>query len=334
MQRMISQDFAVVLQSNRADYNARYAEARRQNPDLDSNVFSRFLGEVADPLVQEVARRRPERIVEMVDAVYDAGLELIGQKLAGPASGARWIEEGWKRLVVPAATLLCESPNRALGSVSNAIYLLSTTPGARPREWIQRMEELAPKCSDLASYLKAGQVAAWKAGLAHFRQSALRAAGALPESVVLEVLGAPGGATWEDLRRELELSPWYNPADPKPRRALQVVGQAGAFRGFGGAFSVPPEVVAAEEHFLVRSGEECWLLTADLFGATFHRATLEEYERKRKESEVWIKDGQVRWQDKSFEVPWPGGVTSAAINRHTLAVTSAYTHQVVLMTLD
>src|SRR5262249_1631555 len=119
--------------------------------------------------------------------------------------------------------------------------------------------------------------------------------------------------------------------------APRIVAQAGAFRGFGGLFIEPPSVAATGSHFLARSGGECWLLTADAFGATFHRATVGEFEAASPESRMPVGlhfDGsRVAIDGARFEFPAIGEFTSAAANSTTLAITSRFTHSVVLVAL-
>ena len=176
------------------------------------------------------------------------------------------------------APLVAGAPDRILGAVSNALHNLATTPGARPEDWLTALERLGPECKDPDTLLRLGQVAGWKAGLAHFRASALAAADALPNSLALAAVGAPASGEWSEVRKRLLADPWFDPATPAVATAqtkrLRVMTQAGAFRGFGGLFPEPPRVAGTGDHFLVRSGEECWLLTADLFGATFHRSSI------------------------------------------------------------
>ena len=113
--------------------------------------------------------------------------------------------------------------------------------------------------------------------------------------------------------------------------------QTGAFRGFGGVFIEPPRVALAVEHFLVRSGEESWLLTADIFGATFHRTSLTDFESAVQHTKLpaglRVADSKVVWEDERFEIPSLGKFTSSAANATTLALTSELTHSVVLIAL-
>src|SRR5882724_9945856 len=97
----ISEALASVLRSGRSEFNAQFAEARRLYPTLDGAVFLDFLRTEVDPLVRAVEKIKPDSIAEVAMAAYEAALELVGQKLAGPGIRNRVIEEGWRR-VLPA----------------------------------------------------------------------------------------------------------------------------------------------------------------------------------------------------------------------------------------
>jgi hypothetical protein len=198
------------------------------------------------------------------------------------------------------------------------------------------MVRLAGQCTDSAMFLTLGQVAAWRAGMAHFRESALAAGDKLPESLVVAAI-EPQAAGWSQLRDRLMADPWYDPASPNDTSTTpRVVARAGAFRGFGGLFSEPPTAAMADGQLLVRGGSECWLLTADAFGVTFHRATQEEFERARAQSAlpdgISVRGGTVTIRGCSVSLPSVfGEVTSACASRATLALTSSHTHAILLI---
>jgi hypothetical protein len=106
--------------------------------------------------------------------------------------------------------------------------------------------------------------------------------------------------------------------------SLRTAATVGAFRGFGGVFGAPPRVTHAAGHFHVSSGDECWLLTADLYGATFHRVAADDARLlpplETPPSGVKLPNG-------------PGVVTSVASSETTLAVTRSLTHHVILVAL-
>jgi hypothetical protein len=334
---MVSPALASILRSGRAEFNARFAAARHLYPQMDGDAFTQFLQTAVDPLAQATDRVRPDRVGEVVMAAYDAALELAGQNLAGPGSRLPIIEDAWRRILPKATPLVASAPARVIAAVCNAVHQLASTPGARAAQWIERMEAFAPECAEVEMFLRLGQVAGWRAGLAHFRKGALAAANALPEPLALAAVGAKLKTGWTVEREKLRRNPWHDPAEEKNHSGLRVVAQAGAFRGFGGLFVKPPEVAAAGEHFLVRSGEDCWLLTADLFGATFHRATRNEFEAAQRQQRplpgLHLSGTRVIWNGQRLEFPALGEFTSSAVNDATLALTGRLTHSIALVAL-
>ena len=252
------------------------------------------------------------------------------------------VEEGWRRILPKIAPLVATAPYRLIPAVCNAIHQLASTPDAHPTLWIEVMEKLGRRCADADTFLKLGQVSAWRAGLAHFRQGAIAAADDLPEVLALAALGAKSDSTWAKVRAQLLANPWLDPASAaKESPVIRVVAQVGSFRGYGGLFVEPPLVVSTGEHFLVRSNSECWLLMADVFGATFHRASVKEFETATREcrlpSGIEINGPRVTFKCNGngdrFELPELGDFTSAAANATTLALTSRLTHSIVLVAL-
>ncbi|RYD50083.1 MAG: hypothetical protein EOP83_24430, partial [Verrucomicrobiaceae bacterium] len=269
---MLSEAFTSVLRSGRAEFNALFVQARRHYPELDGNEFGEFLRQAVEPLVCAVETCAPERIEEVVSAAYEVGLELVGQRIAGPGARRREFEEGWRVLMPGCAFPIAAAPRRLLGALSNGLHTLASTPGARITDWTAEMVRLAPRVEQPEILLGLGKVLAWKAGLAHFREGSLAAADLLPEELALEALGASSGSAWTEVRARLAADPWYVPGLEEGGMPMPRVG---AFSGFGGLFPEPPRVAAAGEDLLVLSGDTCWLLTADAFGATFHRTTLD-----------------------------------------------------------
>jgi hypothetical protein len=337
MDSTISPALASVLRSGREEFNARFAAARRTYPELDAASFTEFLRGPVDKLVQAVERVRSDRVAEVVMAAYDAALQIAGQRFGGGTARQDFILQGWDRVLPGTAALVAEAPSQMCAAVSNALVNLAATPGARPEAWLNVMQQLAPRCDRVETFLKLGQVAAWRAGLAHFRSGALAQADTLPEELALTALGVTGAARWPETRRRLGESPWCDPDAPAGKPGLRVVARSGAFRGFGGLFAEPPLVAPAGEHFLVRSGDGCWLLTADAFGATFHRAPMQEFDAARKRPplppDVRLKGAQVSAHGARLNLEELGTITSAAANQTTFAATSAFTHAVVLIAL-
>lgn len=310
---MLCDAFIQVLKSGRTDFNQQVAQARRENPTFDDAAFSDFVQTCMNPLATAVP---PESVPDLVQSMWETGLQLVAQRLAGPQAREPWINQTWQQVLVAAARHVARAPGSMLGSFSNAAHHLSATPGARPEQWIEIMTQAAGMAPDVGTLLKAGQVAAWRCGLAHYRESALRQAQELPADLALTALQAHD-AKWPELHAALSADPWHVPGEAS--HAGHEVLRAGAFRGFGGLFATPPQVIAANDQIFVRSGDDVWLLTADAFGATFHRATQEEFSQGTKEESAGITP--------------PSGigmVTSSARTRSTIAITGTLTHAIIL----
>lgn len=337
---MLSDAFASVLRAGRPELNARFAEARHRLPALDPGAFGDFLRDGADAVVRAVHALRPDRAGAVALAAFDIGLDLVGQQVAGPTARGGAIDDTWRRVLPAAARSVAAEPERVIAALSNAAHQVAATPGARVSDWIADMERLAPQCASADDLLRLGQVAAWRAGLAHYRLGAIAAAASLPESLALAAVGASTPARWSDVEAALRKSEWFDPAHPSARsgHAPSVAATAGAFRGFGGPFTAPPRVTFADGHFHVLSGDECWLLTADLYGATFHRLPPEQVRLPAPGKSLprglrIDDDGSLAADDRAVQLYGPGTVTSAAASDTTLAVTWTLTHRVTLVSL-
>ncbi|HWM86409.1 MAG TPA: hypothetical protein VNO33_11240 [Kofleriaceae bacterium] len=323
--------FAAVLRAEREVFNEKFAEARRRRPDLDERAFLEFLRGAAAGVVEHAAAADGDRCREVAHAAYDAALTLVSEKLAGPGGRHAEIDETWQRLLPAVAALVVDQPARVIGSLTNAVFQLAQAPGARPREWIDLLVQVAPGLASVADLLKAGQLAAWRAGLAHLRGGALEAGDALAPELGAALVGAPRGE-WSELRARLARDAWWAPPAGEGERP-SIARMVGGFRGFGGLFAAPPVVAAVEGHILVSAGGECWVLAADVFGATLHRIDPQAMKRAARDRELQVERAGVAFRGAPLPLPAIGEVTSAAAVPGTVAVTGALTHAVTLIAM-
>jgi hypothetical protein len=307
---MLAPPLADFLRSHRAACNARFAAARRLWPRLDAGDFSLFLRDQLSPLAQSLDGLES---YAALNQAYDLGLQLVAEKLAGPSAASTDINALWVNVFPKIAPLIAKAPRRILGSLSNAVHHLSSTPDTRPDHWRNRLLELAPRCKDVDELLVVAQVLAWRSGLSHFRAASLAAADTLASDLALALLEAPVGENWPQVRDAHLSDPWFGYHSPNGMNR-----RIGMFRGYGGLFLTPPLVTRSDTQILVRSGDESWILVADAFGATFHRASPEEIHRA---DPVAIP---------SVESPLPEGhrATSGVMLGATYAVTSAQSHSI------
>jgi hypothetical protein len=332
MSALASPAFAAALRAERDVYNQKFAEARRRRPDLDARAFAEFLREPAAAVVESATRVAPGAASAVAHAVYDAALVLVSERLAGPAGRHAVIGEAWRRLLPLVPGLVADQPVRVIASLTNAVLKLAVTPGARPREWLDRMASVAAQLPSVGDLLTAGQVAGWRAGLAHLGEGALAAADRLPPQLPPLLLGAPK-LEWQALRDRLLQDPWWDPAAPLHAARPRGVATVGAFRGFGGLFVEPPRAVAVDGRLYLAAAGECWQLCADAFGATFHRAEPASIARPSPNPQLELGPDRVSFAGHRLGLPPIGRVTSAAIAGSTLAVTGHLTHSVALYAL-
>ena len=319
---------AEILRASRGELNARFAMARRRLPALDGAAFGQFLVDAVGPLCDAVPSRD---VAAVAHAAYDVALELCGQRLAGAGARDGRVGAAWSALLVPAAAHIAAAPEATLSAAANALVQLAAAPGARPEAWAEVMGTIAPRAASIEEWLTAGQVAAWRAGLAHYRAGALEAADRLPPALALELVGA--GGAWADVRARLRADPWHDPA--RPWSGARVVARVGAFRGFGGLFPVPPSVAGGGECFLVESDGDAWILFADACGATFHRAGEEDLRAAAAggaRAPGW-RGHRIEVGGQAIDLPVRGEVTSAALAASTLALTTSHSHSVLLVAL-
>ncbi len=328
----MSDSFHRVLAARRGYFNARFAEKQITQPNLDGDAFLNVLRECVAPVVEAVAQRQEDAALVVGQNLYDVALDLFADGLLTPEGV---ITQVWRELLPFTATFLIQQPQRVAASLVNAAHNISQTPGARPNEWLETMRAVAPLCADAEHFLQAGQVAAWRAGMAHYRIGALLIL-KTPDEKIARVIFGLDAVNVNALHYALMANPWYVPTkDERPRTndELKIVKRVGSFRGFGGTFLAPPRVMWTKEGFVARDGDENYLLFADAFGATLHRF---EKTREEKISSPFklIRDGTISANGVSAKFSELENATSYAANQHTLAVTTDLTHAICLVALS
>ncbi len=275
MERLIDGPLAEVLERGRERFNARFVYARQLNRRLDPAEFAELLIAVVDPIVREAARKAPDSVDRVTEALYDISLELLGRECLGNTPRVSSVDRVWRTFLPAIPHLLVQEPRRVAASISNAVYNMALEPSVRAECWIEAMSKLAFLCEDAATFLKAGQVTAWRCGMAHYRDGALAVWRELPDNLMQAVLDLPTGQASPD-REELftALSDTWgivNAPEEPGKNKLTVQKKVGGFRGFGGPFICPPEVTVADGVLYAYDSEFCWSIHADRFGATFQR---------------------------------------------------------------
>lgn len=327
----VSASLARVLAAERSQFNARVDEARRRTPGFAVDDFAAFLQTGVDGVVAAVDSAAPARTLTVALAAYDAALALCAQGLVGPGSRCPLVNRVWIELFPLLARAIAESPALVLGELSNAAVYLARTPGVRADEWLERMRSLGPTATSAEHLKNLGTLLAWRCGATHFRDGALAAADALPEALALAAVDAPAGNGWKAVRDLFHQDPWWSP-NPDLERCWHV----GAFAGFGGTFSEPPQVRPAPKGFWVKSGTRFGLVVADAWGALLLPAEAQDFEAappSGQASSVALKDNRLVLASRTVDLDLPAQGLVLVCNEHTAAVVSPYSHAIGLYPL-
>ncbi|MCL2161730.1 MAG: hypothetical protein FWH56_07600 [Betaproteobacteria bacterium] len=337
----VSDAFARILATERAQFNARAAEAVRRAPGFDAEAFAAFLQSGVDGVVAAVADAVPERAAAVAGAAYDIALTLVAQRLVGSQARGRLVERVWRESFPACARRIAEAPDEVLGALSNAALYMGSAPELRGDEWLRCLSALAGNAETVPQLLALGKALAWRAGAAHFRDGALVAASMLPEPLALAAVGAAPGSSWARVHARLAADPWWLPEwgeDDAPSQRNAQGKKIGDFSGFGGIFRQPPEIRANPDGFWVKSGDRYSLLMVDARGAVLHRASREEYEQPPFSSPAHrspvVEGNRLMLAHGNIELDLPAEGLSIACNAHTVAVTSPYSFTIRLFPLQ
>ena len=272
------------------------------------------------------------------EALYDLSLELIGADCLGAGSHYGVMDLVWSALFPKIPALLSEDPLRVAAAVSNAVYNLEQESSVDTSKWAEQVEKITGLCSDAGQFLDAGKVLAWRCGMAHYRNSAIKLLDNLPEKLILEIIGLSrdsSGVTKADVIQSLE-DPWITPKKigSGHKKSLKIVAKAGGFRGFGGPFVTPPQVASTPERLYAFDNECCYSIFADSFGVTMQRYGPDIPNDVNGSNHFKLdKSGKASKGNYSAESKVFKGYSSYASTEDTMAVTLPRSHQVFIVAL-
>lgn len=333
----ISPALEKILRSGRPQFNARVAESKHRYPSFNTENFADFLIKSIDPLLQSVDKVAPDYSSKVVTAAFDIALNLVGRDLAGPHTSNLRMNRLWQDIFPSISLHLATNPHLVLGALSNALINIETMLGARPDQWLVMMQKFAQRAETAQHLLNIGVLAAWCCGAAHFRKAALQAATTLPEAVVLNLLGVDKKNSLNVLLQKLETNPWWLLQLQSTDEQL-IKKEVGAFSGFGGHFSVPPQVRVNDDGFVVKSGDRYNILIADAYGAIFLPSSETEFNaasqflsNNKKSTSPVLQGSFMTSGNHSLELTLPPSGLEMAFNEHTIALTSPYSFAITLV---
>lgn len=324
---MSLQVLAPHLRADRARFNAQFATAQARFPNLNADDFHVVLRELVAPLVLACEEIVPERSAEVTAAAYESALQLCAAQVLGPRARNDVLNRAWHELLPQIAHLIVQNPRRCLRRTSNALHLLAQHDAAKAQMWSEIMLSIAPICTDVPTWENAGFVAAWRCGLAHFRNHALKIVGQLTPAIGRLALRS-SDENWTRTLENLQ-NVWLDSAD---KNNLQWRGYVGDFIGLGGMMSAPPRAYWFENRFWIWNGQSWLNLWADSFGVTLTPAAAPVGFQGQAKSD-WRVDasGQVLAGDARAQFEVLAQPLSWADDGRTMLVTTQFSHRVYLL---
>jgi hypothetical protein len=328
------------LKRQRVALNTKFLAMQTVDQTIDGDTFLNHLATTVDAIVRRVAVEFAEKVDVVTAALYDISLKLWSAGLLGPEARCPVIERSWQQVLVEIPRLLAREPERITCCITNAVYNIAATPGARPDDWLGAMAGIAAHCPTTRALLDCGKLLAWKSGMVQFRPGALATIQQMPPDLAARVFELPPGTTAaaiQSIADCLAENPWIIPKDAlqtkmDPKR-IRIARTAGAFRGFGGPFLCPPLVTSQDGRILVSDGESSWMLLCDIYGVFFDRIASRPLNSTSVAEQIRLDEtGQVRWGEASARfAELVGAHSSIACDGYTLAVTVPTSHKLFLL---
>jgi hypothetical protein len=341
MEGRVSEALQSVLDLRRDSFNQRFQQAKARDSGLDGGEFFALLQECFLPPALILADLDPSKGGILIERLYQVLLALFERRLIGQEESFRSMRQLWRE-VIP---VFCQDrPDDLIALVlklCNAHEKIVKRGERAVESWVIGLVAILPHLN--ATYdrteqiLDVGRIFAWQSGLAEYRTHALTIAERFDEGTLRSVLWGevlPEGANAKEILEQLRRDPWFNPAEQIEDGMLCFRGSAGAFRGFGGRFIVPPYVWAIGGNFVVSVRNDWWVLIADAFGHSLHPVDPDELGEAEvpPESITLREDGTLVWGEESRWFPELAKSSSMAVVENTLAVTTELSHSIFFVT--
>lgn len=344
---------AAALERGRDEYNARFAAARRVHRQLDAAAFSTHLVENLAPMIDALQAHDPAVVDRAVHVLFELSCDLVARRWLGPQVRNEALNRLWRDILPQLVGFWAQSPRDVVLRLTWAVHHLSETLPTAAEEWMRRLAALGAQCADTRTLLDIGKVLAWRAGMAHFRDSALQVWRTLPDELRYQTLCLtsaderalldPATRPALDVLNDALQDPWFHPtfhlvgADAKERaaRSAATMRLVGGFVGFGAQFLAPPRVFAHDGQLVAFDGKHCFSIHADAFGSVL---------KKREGSPP--ASAFAAWQDEQLDLGWVThpqwleiarrddalmDTDSAATDAWTLALCVPHSHQMYLV---
>ena len=236
-------------------YNQRYNESEMKYGSLPAHIIANWMVEVVEPIVKETValNAAPEKVHEVVKALYQESLKLIGN-----GSAIRYKEEyrqAWL-LMAKMPNLLVKFPIKTISLLSDVLSSFHLYAPEKIPDWCQLMSNSSVEIKTIEDFKIVGRIYAWKCGMAHLRNRLKADFDQLSENLQ-EIVGISLGSDKNTI--QFFENPWTN-------NATKFEGVQGGFRAETGFFENPPRLAQIDGNIFATDSVSSYALFADQFG--------------------------------------------------------------------
>lgn len=329
-----------IFEKHRGRLNSLFSFYKQRTLGLDPEVFSDCLLALLEAARLPEHREGPRVLERLVLGLYEKALEICARGFWGNRGKYPGFEEGLLTLLARFPRMVAAQPGNCCAAFCNALLNIGTELGPGLQDWVYLLAGLPARPAGLVEWQRIGLVAAWRCGLAGYREKALEYSAALKPALFTYLLGLPGmtAAGQKQLLAALDADPWLDPGEEagETRALVKVLG---GFSGFGGKFSTPPEVFRCPGGLIAFDSLQGYRITADCFGESLVPVDTEkalEQVLPPAEDLVLQKEGVVRRGDRTFPLAECYRLPAASWTSDgtTLCFTSARSHKVFVVGLS
>lgn len=242
-----------LLETHRDELNARFA---RGAGDLAPETMLDYLRRTVMPILE---MWRGEAPAPVLFALFELGI-------AGLRAGFADFERDLREYAPQFQDHVERAPGPVLRALGNGyLHVQRDCSTAAATTWLATLAAGAARCADREALFELGCVLGWRAGLAEARETALALIPKLDASLRQTLFGTDTLDADPDRR-------FCRPGARGALGALELVGRAGGFVGFGGPFRLPPRPAVVADRLVCTDGAGTFELFADVYGVRFRPA--------------------------------------------------------------
>lgn len=260
---MISSAFKSFLQTERKQCNQIFATLHHQHPQIDAESFQQFLVKQLDPVVA-LLDDSGQSIGHFAMAGYQHGLDLAAKRWLGKSEIYHYVIQLWRDVIPQSLNWISTNPDYWFNILANVLCRLNAHDPASASRWLNLMSQSAKECKSAEEFKKLGLIAAWMAGLACYRESALAALTEISDGL-FSAISQTDSKDRAQVQQSLINNRWldFSVSQAKPLSLQKRFGSAALLEG---EFAEPPKVLMHNNQLYITSTNQTWMLFFDAFG--------------------------------------------------------------------